>query len=173
MARSPKSFTPVQAYEKISSYCAYQERSHKEVRNKLYEFGMHRGEVDEILTRLITDGFLNEQRFAKAFAGGKFRMKKWGRNKIIHELEAHGVAPKCIQIGLNEIDAADYRKTLARLVNKKLTETREENPFKKRNLVARFVIGKGYEPEAVWEMLKELPADENVRRTTKRGGSTD
>jgi regulatory protein len=159
MTGSPKSFTPAQAYEKISRYCAYQERSHKEVRNKLYEYGLHRGEVDEILTRLITDGFLNEQRFAKAFAGGKFRMKKWGRNKIVHELEAHGVAPKCIQMGLKEIDAADYRKTLTRLISKKLAETKEVNPFKRKSLVARFAIGKGYEPETVWEMLKEMSSE--------------
>lgn len=168
MTRSTRSFTPIQAYEKISSYCAYQERSHKEVRNKLYEFGLHRGDVDEILTRLITDGFLNEQRFAKAFAGGKFRTKKWGRNKIVHELEAHGVAPKCIQLGLKEIDATEYRKTLLKLIGKKLTETKEENPFKRKNLIARFVIGKGYEPETVWDLLKELAADEKVTRTTKR-----
>lgn len=159
MTRSTRSFTPTQAYEKISSYCAYQERSHKEVRNKLYEYGLHRGEVDELLSRLITDGFLNEQRFAKAFAGGKFRIKKWGRNKIVHELEAHGVAPKCIRLGLNEINATDYKKTLLQLVSKKLAETKEENPFKRRNLVARFVIGKGYEPELVWDLLKELPSD--------------
>ncbi len=156
MPPSVRTYTPQQAFEKISSYCAYQERSHKEVRNKLYAYGLHRGDVDEILTRLITDGFLNEQRFARAFAGGKFRIKKWGRNKIIHELEAHGVAPKCIQLGLREIDSSDYRKTLTQLIRKKFTETKEENPFRKRNLVARFVIGKGYEPEEVWEMLKEM-----------------
>lgn len=143
------------------------------MRSKLYEYGLHRGEVDEILTRLITDGFLNEQRFAKAFAGGKFRIKKWGRNKIIHELEAHGVAPKCIQMGLREIDPADYRKTLAQLIKKKLAETREENSYKMKNLAARFVIAKGYEPEVVWNLIKEMYPDQMVRRARNQGDDSD
>jgi regulatory protein len=151
-----KKFSPAVAFEKISSYCAYQERSHKEVRNKLYAYGLHKADVEEILTRLITEGFLNEERFAKAFAGGKFRMKKWGRNKIAHEMEAHGISPKCIQKGLNEIDGSDYTKTLKSLLKKKLEQTRESNPYKKKNLAARYVIGKGYEPEYVWEIMKEI-----------------
>ena len=156
--KKKKFYTPAQAFEKISSYCAYQERSHKEVRNKLYEYGLHRADVDEILSRLITDGFLNEERFAKAFAGGKFRIKKWGRNKIINELESHGVTSKCIQKGLSEIESADYNKALRSLLKKKLELTSEENLFKKRDKVARFAIGKGYESELVWGMLKELTA---------------
>jgi regulatory protein len=153
--KKKKFYTPAQALEKISGYCAYQERSHKEVRNKLYEYGLHRGDVEEILTRLITDGFLNEERFAKAFAGGKFRMKKWGRNKIVHELESHGVTSKCIEKGLAELSAADYAKTLRGLLKKKFDQTNEPNLFKKRDKVARFAIGKGYESELVWGILKE------------------
>src|SRR5688500_923655 len=99
-----KILTAQQAKERIQQYCAYQERSHLEVRNKLYSFGLYRGDVDEILAGLITDGFLNEERFAKAFAGGKFRMKKWGRIKITHALESKGVSSNCIRIGLREID---------------------------------------------------------------------
>src|SRR3954470_11095456 len=99
-----KKFTPQQAKEKIQRYCAYQERCHQEVRHKLFEFGLYQSEVDEILTGLITDGFLNEERFAKAFAGGKFRMKKWGRIKITHELEARNISKNCIRTGLLEID---------------------------------------------------------------------
>jgi regulatory protein len=112
--------------------------------------------VEELLSRLITDGFLNEERFAKAFAGGKFRMKKWGRHKITRELEAHHITPKCIEKGLKEIDDADYRKTLRGLLERKLTQTEEANLFKKKDKVARFAIGKGYEPELVWQFLKEM-----------------
>ncbi len=148
---------PKDAFIKISHYCAYQERSHKEVRSKLYEYELHKTEVEEILTRLITEGFLNEERFARAFAGGKFRIKKWGRNKIIHELESHGVTPKCIQKGLKEIDSVEYLKTLNNLIKKKLALTEEVNPYKKKSGVAKFVIGKGYEPEVVWEILKGMP----------------
>ena len=151
-----KVYSPVEAYARILRYCAYQERSHAEVRNKLFEYGLHRSQVEEILSRVITDGFLNEERFAKAFAGGKFRMKKWGRNKIVRELEAHGVTARCIRNGLEEIDQQDYTKTLKGLLKKKLEQTKEANLFKKRDRVARFAIGKGYEPELTWQMLLEM-----------------
>src|SRR6516225_4110830 len=85
-----------QALSKIYRYCAYQERSHREVKNKLFEYGLYSNQVDEILSQLITEGFLNEERYAKAFAGGKFRMLKWGRIKIQQELEYEGLTPRCI-----------------------------------------------------------------------------
>ena len=151
-----KKYSPSEAFVKISNYCAYQERSHKEVRNKLYGYGLHQADVEKLLTRLITDGFLNEERYAKAFAGGKFRMQKWGRNKIINELEAQGVTSRCIRMGLKEIDDADYLKTLRALLKKKFSQTEETNPFKKRDKTARFVIAKGYEPELTWAILKEI-----------------
>src|SRR5579871_6478535 len=88
------------ALSKIYRYCAYQERSHREVKNKLFEYGLYSNQVDEIVSRLITEGFLNEERFAKAFAGGKFRMLKWGRIKIEQELEREGLTPRCIARGL-------------------------------------------------------------------------
>lgn len=158
-SRIKKKYTPAQSLTKIQSYCAYQERSHKEVKNKLYEYGLYSNQVDEIISQLITDGFLNEERFAKAYAGGKFRIKKWGRIKIKHELKALGLTKNCIQRGLNEIESAEYSKTLKNLIKKKLTESKEQNPFKKRDKVARFVIGKGYESELVWEYIRDLLAD--------------
>jgi regulatory protein len=156
VSRVMKTYSPAEALQKISHYCAYQERSHKEVRNKLYSYGLHKTDVENILTQLITDGFLNEERFAKAFAGGKFRMKKWGRNKIIHELESQGVTPKCIQKGLREIDEGQYRATLEKLIRNKLAQVEDSNLFKIRDKVARFMIGKGYEPELTWMVLKEM-----------------
>jgi regulatory protein len=158
----PSKTTPSQALGKIQKYCAYQERSHQEVRNKLESFNLSSDEVSEIISRLITDNFLNEERFAKAFAGGKFRVKKWGRNKIIHELESMGLTKKCIAFGLKEIDSADYDKTLRSLIKKKAEENEESsehNLYAKRNKVARFAISKGYEPELVWETVKALMAD--------------
>lgn len=137
-------------------YCAYQERSHHEVRNKLFELGLFSNDVDDLMSQLITAGFLNEERYAKAFAGGKFRMKKWGRVKIQHELEGMGLTKNCIQRGLREIDPGDYRKTLKTLLEKKLREVAEPNAFKRRDKVARFAIAKGYEPDMVWEYLKDL-----------------
>src|SRR5882672_10627124 len=86
-----KSISPAEALSKIYRYCAYQERSHREVKNKLFEYGLRSSEVDEILSQLITEGFLNEERYAKAFVGGKFRMMKWGRVKIQRALEMEGL----------------------------------------------------------------------------------
>lgn len=145
-----------EAYLKIRNYCAYQERSHREVKQKLFSFGLRSSEVDEILARLITDGFLNEERFAKAFAGGKFRMKKWGRIKIQNELEMLGLTPRCVKKGLDEIDASDYRQTLQTLLKKKAETIEEDDTFKVKNRLSRFAIAKGYEPELVWSLLKDM-----------------
>jgi hypothetical protein len=95
--KSKKRLTPTEALTKIQRYCAYQERSHKEVKTKLFEYGLYANQVDDLISQLITDGFLNEQRFAKAYAGGKFRMKKWGRLKIKNELEFLGLTKNCIR----------------------------------------------------------------------------
>ncbi len=152
-------FTPTQAFAKIQKYCAYQERSHQEVKYKLYSYGLYSGDVEELLSRLITENFVNEGRFAKAFAGGKFRIKKWGKNKIEHKLESLGLTKNCISRGLKEIDSTDYTKTLRSLIKKKEIEVSEKNPFAKRNKVARFAISKGYEPELVWETVKDLMID--------------
>jgi regulatory protein len=159
VSKIKKRFSPTEALAKIQRYCAYQERSHKEVKTKLYDYGLYSSQVDEIVSQLITDGFLNEERFAKAYAGGKFRMKKWGKLKIKNELEFLGLTKNCIQRGLKEIELTDYSKTLKALIKKKSAESKEENLFKKRDKVARFVIGKGYEPEMVWEYIRDLMAD--------------
>jgi len=151
-----QSITPAEALSKIYRYCAYQERSHREVKAKLFDYGLRSGEVDEIVSRLITEGFLNEERFARAFAGGKFRMMKWGKLKIQRELEIAGLTSKCIARGLTEIDQRDYLKTITTLVKKKLAQTLEPDIFKKKNKVARFVIGKGFEPELVWDTINNV-----------------
>ena len=156
---SPKKkirLSPKEALIKIQHYCAYQERSHKEVKNKLFEYGLYPSEVDELISQAISDGFLNEERFAKAFAGGKFRIKKWGKVKIQNELEFMGVSKRNLAIALKEIDRSDYIKTLKNLIKKKAALTTEQNQYKRKNLIARFVISKGYESELVWDTLREL-----------------
>lgn len=150
--------TPQEALYKISRYCAYQERSHQEVRNKLFEYGLHTNQVDEILSHLITEGFLNEERYAKAFAGGKFRIMKWGKLKIQRELESAGVSSRNIARGLAEINPADYSKSILSLVRKKVSLVTDENPYQKKHKVARFVIGKGYEPDLVWAAVTDFLA---------------
>jgi len=145
-----------QAKQKALRYCAYQERSHQEVKNKLYEMGLYTSEVDELLTYLITEGFLNEERFAKAFTGGKFRIKKWGRIKITRALESKGLTRNCIRIGLKEIEEEDYYQTLANLLKSKVAELDGDNIFVLRDKASKFAIQKGYEPDLVWKVLKEF-----------------
>jgi len=148
--------TPAEAKNKIYRFCAYQERHHQEVRDKLYNMGLHKDDVEDILTHLITEGFLNEERFAKAYAGGKFRIKHWGRNKIVHELEGKGLSNYCIQSGLKEIDPIQYDETLEMLIQKKLRQTEEQNAFALRDKLARFAIQKGFEPDKVWPVVKKI-----------------
>jgi len=150
-----KSIDPAEAYVRMRSYCAYQERSHDEVRDKLFSLGFRSDAAEELISRLIIDGFINEERFAKAFAGGKFRIKHWGKLKIEQALKAHDISSKCIAIGLREIDDDDYRATIRKLIQKKSESVTEENLFKRRDVVSKYVIAKGFEPELVWEILKE------------------
>jgi regulatory protein len=154
-----KKFSLPEALGKIQRYCAYQERCHQEVKNKLFEFGLYSDQVNEVISELITNGFLNEERFARAFAGGKFRMKKWGRIKIVNELESKGVSANCIRLGLKEIDENDYQKILSEILLKKSEEIREGNLFAMRDKISKYAIQKGYEPEIVWKTIKQLFPD--------------
>ena len=156
MQRGLKKLTASEVRKKIYYYCAYQERSHQEVKNKLYDLELSSSEIEELISHLITEGYLNEERFAKAFVGGKFRIKNWGRIKIVNALEAKGLTKNCIRIGLQEIDDADYRKTIELLILKKLDQTDEANIYVKREKLATHVIQKGFEPELVWEIVKEV-----------------
>lgn len=144
------------AYLKIIRYCAYQERSHHEVREKLFVYGLYPSQAETLIARVITEGYLNEERFAKAFAGGKFRMKSWGKKKISRALESHGLTKKCIESGLREIDDIDYSSTLSRLIEKKWHQLADKDLFIKKDKVARYAMGKGYEPDLVWGILKGM-----------------
>ena len=125
------------------------------MRNRLFEYGLASGDVDVLITQLIRDGYLNEERYARAFAGGKFRIKGWGRNRIIHELEAKGLTRNCILLGLQEIDQAEYEKTLETLLAKKTSAVLDEDDYVRRDKIARYAIQRGFEPDLVWRMIKE------------------
>jgi regulatory protein len=152
--RKSKKIAPEEARQKIYRYCAYQERCHQEVKAKLFDYGINRQDTDEIMTDLITAGYLNEERFAKAFAGGKFRMKNWGRVKIERELEIRGLTPACIRSGLNEIEDKSYQEVLRKLIQNKTDQLKEPNEFIKKDKIASYVIQKGFEPDLVWRILK-------------------
>lgn len=141
---------------KASSFCAYQERTQQEVRNKLYEQDVDKDLIEEVIVKLIEENFLNEERFAKAYAGGKFRIKRWGRNKIVQELKQKGLSAYCIKKGMEEIDAKDYEDTLQFLIDKKEKEVKEKNVFKRKDKISKYLIRKGYEPELVWDKINEV-----------------
>jgi regulatory protein len=145
-----------EAKAKIYRYCAYQERCHQEVKQKLYDMGLFKNQVDEMLTHLITEGFLNEERFAKAFAGGKFRMKQWGRIKITHALEQRGLTPACIRLGLKAIDDQEYYYTLEKLLAKKNTQLLAGNDLQRRDRLIKYLMQKGYESELIVKKIKEM-----------------
>lgn len=148
--------TPGQALLKIQAYCAYQERCHAEVREKLYSYGLYRDDADRIIADLISDNYLNEERFACAYVSGKFRIKRWGRNKILLGLKAKKISDYCIRKGMKEIDPDEYDKVLHTLVEKKLTENKSLHPALRQRKTALYVIGRGYESDLVWDAIKQL-----------------
>lgn len=147
-----------QALEKIKYYCAYQERCHQEVKDKLYEMGLHRNEVDELMAALIMENFLNEERFARAFAGGKFRMKQWGKRKIISALRQKKVSDYCIRKGMSEIDEKEYEKVLRKLAEKKYHALRGEQYLRRQFKTKQYLLSKGFEPALAEAVLKDIVA---------------
>ena len=141
---------------RIAKYCAYQERAHAEVEQKLYSFGITSTQVQELLAWLIIENFVNEERFAIAFAGGKFRIKKWGKLKITRHLEQKKVSQYNIDMALSHIDDKDYLITVQELISQKWENTTANNIYELRNKVARHVISKGFEPAQVWELTKTI-----------------
>jgi len=149
--------TKEQALQKLRQYCVYQERCHAEVIDRLYHFGMKKPEVDEITAILIEENYLNEERFAIQFAGGRFRMKKWGRKKIQYELKAKKLSDYCIKKALAQISDEDYISTLQELAAKKWNDLRRENNLlTKMAKVRDFLLQKGYEADLILDQLQEL-----------------
>lgn len=141
----------------ITHYCKYQERCHSEVWNKLFELGCRGTEIDEHIADMIAAGFLNEERFARAYARGKFRMKYWGRVKITQQLKLKKVSDYCIKKGLTEIDADDYEKTINKALEKKWTELKsEKNIIVRKGKTYRYAIQKGYESDISLSVINEI-----------------
>lgn len=146
-----------QALQKAKHYCGYQERCHSEVKEKLYSLGLYKREVEECLAQLIEENYLNEERFARQFAGGKFRMKQWGRIKIMYELKQKQVSDYCIKKGLKEIEEADYEKVLQKLALEKWSTVKTEpNVFIKLRKTQDYLLQKGYEHSLVKQTLQTL-----------------
>jgi regulatory protein len=141
---------------KVQRYCAYQERCTSEVLSKLKDLEVEEKYYPEIIKELRDENFLNDARFAVLYAGGKFRIKKWGRNKIIRELEMKGIRDKQIEKGLKEIGLRDYSNTLKELIAAKERELKHKDMdlFSRNYKVSQYLIRKGYEPDLIWKYLK-------------------
>jgi len=154
--KNQKSYTVNEATKILEHFCAYQERCHKEVEQKLYDLKMIPEAKEKIILHLLQHNFLNEERFAKAFVRGKFSIKKWGRIKIINELRFKNISTYNIKSALKEINEKDYLETLQKISEKKLALIKESNTFKKKNKLATFLISKGYESELVYKIVNTL-----------------
>lgn len=150
-----KIITHIEALEKARSYCAYQERCQQEVIAKLKSFKLNKDEMDYVLLLLIQGNYLNEERFARTYATGKFRMKRWGKRKIKYQLKGKGLTEKCIEFGLEEIDNEEYYSALENLIEKKWEQTKESNPYKKRSKISSYLYGRGFESNLINEILDE------------------
>ncbi len=157
-----KQLTKEQAFQKAKHYCGYQERSHYEVREKLYALGMHKQQVEELISQLIEENYLNEERFAIEFAGGKFRMKQWGRVKIKYELKQKKVSEYCIKKAIKQIDEDDYLKSLNTLARKKWNSIKGEgvNHFVKMSKTTTYLMQKGFESDLIQAAIAILRKDE-------------
>lgn len=148
--------TPELAYPKIKHYCGYSERCHYEVREKLFSMGLIKKDVEILLSKLIEEDYLNEERFAKLFAGGHFRQKKWGRTKIVHALRQKRVSEQNIKRGLKEIESEDYNAALAKLAETKWKSLRGEPYLTREVKTNAFLLQRGFEREAIQQAIAKL-----------------
>lgn len=151
-----KSYTVEEATSKLMQFCAYRDRSHKEVENKLNEMRMIPAACEQIIIKLMQEDFLNEERFARSFVRGKFRIKKWGRRRIKQELKAREISSPVIRLALTEINEQDYIQTLSELAEKKNILIKEKDPFRRKKKLVDYLLQKGYEPEMVYDIASTV-----------------
>ena len=151
-----KQVTKEQAFQKLKHYCGYQERNHNEVKEKLYSFKLRKVEVEELISRLIEEDYLNEVRYAEHFAGGKFRIKQWGRVKIKYELQQKRVSEYSIKKAMRVIDEEAYEQTLHKLFTAKLKTLKSEtNQFIRKRKLQDYLLQKGYERNLIQQLLQK------------------
>lgn len=153
---SNKTYTVEEALLKLQNYCSYQERCHQEVRQKLIGMRMIPEAIDQIIVNLLEHNFLNEERFAKTFVSGKFRIKKWGRRRLTLELKKKGVGKFNINQAINEIDEVDYIDTFNDLAENRLQYIRETNKLKKKKKLVDYLLYRGWESHLVYEKVNQL-----------------
>ena len=155
MVRNQKSYTVEEAQKALERFCSYQERTHKEVDEKLRSLGMIPMVCEKIILHLMQNDFLNEERYAKSFVSGKFNINKWGRIKIRQALTQKGISSANLQIGLTEIDEEEYKNTLQSLISKYQLNNKETNPYKRKQKAFKYLQQKGYETSEILECLSD------------------
>ncbi|MBN2868821.1 MAG: regulatory protein RecX [Flavobacteriaceae bacterium] len=150
------SYTLEEAKKKLEHYCAYQERCHKEVTQKLMQMQMIPEARDYIIVHLLEHNFLNEERYAKAFVSGKFNIKKWGKRRLKLELKRKDISNYNIDNALKIIDEVDYFRTFNQLAEKKLESIKETNTFKKKKKLIDYLLYRGWETHLVYNKVNEL-----------------
>ena len=151
-----KSYTLAQAQKKLEYYCAYQERCHKEVIAKLRTLGMIPSVIDKIISELIKANYLNETRFTQSFVRGKFRIKKWGKNRILQELKVRDISSFNIKLGMKEISDDNYQKTFYELFEKRRREVKQLTKTVQKKKIFSYMSYRGWENSKVYEALRDL-----------------
>lgn len=149
MLQKKRKYNEDETLFRIRAWCDYQERSQQQVRDKLYSWGLHQEEVERLIAELISDNYLNEERFARAYVSGKFRIKKWGRRKILEGLKPHRLSAYCVKAGMQEISEDEYFDTLFSLVHRKADLIKDADRFKLRIRLYNYLTQKGYESEII------------------------
>jgi len=161
MQQKKSTYTLEEAKRSMERYCVYQDRCHQEIEKKLREMKMIPEACEIILLHLMEHDFLNEERFSRSFARGKFRIKQWGRRRIEMELKQRDISAYNIKAGLSEISQEEYEKVFEEVSKKRFESVHEPNVFKKRKKVADFLLRKGFESNKVYEVLRELEKENN------------
>ncbi|MCK5440654.1 MAG: RecX family transcriptional regulator [Maribacter sp.] len=150
------SYTIKEVTKKMESYCAYQERCHKDVTKKLREMGVIPEAIDQIVVHLIQENYLNEERFSQSFARGKFKIKRWGRIRIVNELKLRGISKYNITSALGEIEDSIYQETFDRLAQKRWGNLKETDIQKRKRKLADYLLYRGWESHMVYDKVNEL-----------------
>lgn len=154
--QSKKTHTVQEASRKLEHYCAYQERCHQEVRQKLKGMYMIPEAIDVIIVHLIEHNFLNEERFAKTYVRGKFRIKAWGRRRLTFELKKKDIGKVNINQALAEISDVEYIEVFNGLAEKRVDLIKESNVYKKRKKFIDYFFYRGWESHLVYDKANEL-----------------
>lgn len=159
--KSECKYSYAEAKAKLEALCAYQERCQFEIRNKIVSWGFATNDIDQLVADLISDRFIDEERFASAFVSGKFRIKKWGRIKIKSRLSQKNISTYSIQKALKEIDQDEYWVSIVHLAKRKMRDLdKEKDPWIKRVKIIQFLQSKGYESDLIMDAVNEVLVSE-------------